>query len=424
MNIVKVRYFSESTGQLSPREYSYFANEPLAVGDVVMVPVRSRNADFPTDEIVKAQVSTVNVPESEIAAFRDRVKTVLKKTVVFNPASAGQKPEDDFGESFLEPPAAEEEPGPFPPGMNDGEINEEGGDFVEPPAADKPVQGPRRCSVEHLRDYPECFEECEKDECDGEPYTRPPVETPVPTEGQYAEQLWAESHPEDAALPLPSALVILDKEVDPLTSAMNPELVTAAREAGRLLEIARGRTITSNADLKPATDDLAIIRNGVKLVQEIRKKILAPFRAKVDAINNAFGQILKPLEDADALTTGKIKTFDQVQRAKTAEAKRIEDEKLKLAQDEAALKDGEITVDLKPVPAPPPVPERVRTDLGTLGGRDNWKARVVDMKLLPDEYKLPDMTTLNAKARSTKGTAVIPGVEFYNDRSVVVRTKN
>jgi len=42
--------------------------------------------------------------------------------------------------------------------------NETGGDQGE-----KPATGPRVCDVEHLRDYPECFEDCPKDECDGVP---------------------------------------------------------------------------------------------------------------------------------------------------------------------------------------------------------------------------------------------------------------
>ncbi|MDD5338444.1 MAG: hypothetical protein PHG35_03410 [Dehalococcoidales bacterium] len=67
-NIVKVRYFSETTGELSAREYTYYSVEPLKVGDIAIVPVR--------DSTGKAKVSAVNVPEAEIAAFADKVKTI------------------------------------------------------------------------------------------------------------------------------------------------------------------------------------------------------------------------------------------------------------------------------------------------------------------------------------------------------------
>ncbi len=66
--IIKVRYYSETTGQFSGREYSYYSEEHLNVGDIVTVPVR--------DSTGKAQVSAVDVPESEIEAFKDKVKTI------------------------------------------------------------------------------------------------------------------------------------------------------------------------------------------------------------------------------------------------------------------------------------------------------------------------------------------------------------
>ncbi len=65
--IVKVQYYTDD-GRLSDRAYTYFSEVPLKVGDIVTVPVR--------DTTAKAQVSAVDVPESEIAAFKDKVKTI------------------------------------------------------------------------------------------------------------------------------------------------------------------------------------------------------------------------------------------------------------------------------------------------------------------------------------------------------------
>uniref|UniRef100_A0A6M3IWT4 Uncharacterized protein n=1 Tax=viral metagenome TaxID=1070528 RepID=A0A6M3IWT4_9ZZZZ len=73
-NIVKVKYFSETTGELSNREYTYFSADRLNVGDIVIVPVR--------DTTGKAQVSAINVPESEIQAFRDKVKTIPSDSII------------------------------------------------------------------------------------------------------------------------------------------------------------------------------------------------------------------------------------------------------------------------------------------------------------------------------------------------------
>ena len=68
LSIVKVKYYSEAAGGLSPREYTYFSVDRLNVGDIVTVPVR--------DTTGKAMVSAIDVPETQIEAFRDKVKTI------------------------------------------------------------------------------------------------------------------------------------------------------------------------------------------------------------------------------------------------------------------------------------------------------------------------------------------------------------
>jgi len=72
--IVKVKYYSETSGQLSQREYTYYSSQPLLVGDIVMVPTR--------DTIAKAQVSTIDVPASEIEQYKDKVKTIPAGSII------------------------------------------------------------------------------------------------------------------------------------------------------------------------------------------------------------------------------------------------------------------------------------------------------------------------------------------------------
>jgi hypothetical protein len=68
MEIVKVKYYSETTKTYSDREYSYLSENGLKVGDIVTVPVR--------DTTGKAMVTAINVPESEVAAFKDQLKVI------------------------------------------------------------------------------------------------------------------------------------------------------------------------------------------------------------------------------------------------------------------------------------------------------------------------------------------------------------
>ncbi len=74
MNIVKVKYFLETTQETSAREYTYFSEDPLKVGDMVLVPMRNT--------VGKAKVTAVDVPEAGIAAFKDRVKTIPVGSIV------------------------------------------------------------------------------------------------------------------------------------------------------------------------------------------------------------------------------------------------------------------------------------------------------------------------------------------------------
>lgn len=73
-NIVKVQYYSETSGELNAREYTYFSVDRLNVGDIVMAPVR--------DTTGKAMVSAVDVSPAEIVTFADKVKTIPTGSVI------------------------------------------------------------------------------------------------------------------------------------------------------------------------------------------------------------------------------------------------------------------------------------------------------------------------------------------------------
>lgn len=75
--IVKVKYYSETTGEASDREYTYYSVDRVKVGDIIMVPVR--------DTTGKAKVSAIDVPEAEIASFKDKVKTIPTGSMVTTP---------------------------------------------------------------------------------------------------------------------------------------------------------------------------------------------------------------------------------------------------------------------------------------------------------------------------------------------------
>ncbi len=75
LNIVKVCFFSQAQSNYSGTQYAYFSKEPLKVGDIVMAPVRGGTTS-------KAMVSAIGVNEGDIAAFKERVKTIPADSLI------------------------------------------------------------------------------------------------------------------------------------------------------------------------------------------------------------------------------------------------------------------------------------------------------------------------------------------------------
>lgn len=64
--IIKCKFLKNGTPQ--GRDYAFFSNEIVAIGDTVQI-----------SENVKGMVTAIDVPESEIEAFRDKVKNIIGK---------------------------------------------------------------------------------------------------------------------------------------------------------------------------------------------------------------------------------------------------------------------------------------------------------------------------------------------------------
>lgn len=53
--------------------------------------------------------------------------------------------------------------------------------------------------------------------------------------------------------------------------------------------------------------------------------------------------------------------------------------------------------------------------------RSNWKARVINAELVPKEFWIINESALDKTAKLTKGEIEIPGVEFYDDFTIVTK---
>lgn len=75
MNLIKIRFLRD--GQPAGKEYTYICKSEVAVGDTVLV----RGAEEGEKEAPKGIVTAINVPESAVESFKDRLKAVVGKYI-------------------------------------------------------------------------------------------------------------------------------------------------------------------------------------------------------------------------------------------------------------------------------------------------------------------------------------------------------
>jgi len=212
-----------------------------------------------------------------------------------------------------------------------------------------------------------------------------------------------------------SALVITNPREDLAIMALYDE-------ANKLLEYAKVRTIATLDDVKTATNDLSLIGKLRKAMEAKRKDYLLPFQEHVKEVNDTYKLLMAPVEMADEVTRSKVTNFSREQERIKAEQEKINALRMEAAQKEAALNNGEIKEAIVLVDVIQPA-KKVIADLASSGMRDNWTYEIMSFKDLPDEYKMPNTSMLNATAKSVKDSRVIPGLRIYNEPTMVVRNR-
>ena len=207
-----------------------------------------------------------------------------------------------------------------------------------------------------------------------------------------------------------------------------------------VVERAKAMVITSHEEYKAAADMLLGIKAQIKAVKDYwkePKETAAAAHKKIVAREKA---MLDPLTFAETAIKSGMASFqrkmEEERRRAEAEAKRKQMEEAERLLREAAEADAngnkaeaeiglamaEMVQDMAPaVAADVKKPEAEGT-----GVRKVWKARIVNEFKVPAymgqfELRKIDMSVLNGIARTTKGTAEIPGVEFYEDVTIAAR---
>lgn len=211
----------------------------------------------------------------------------------------------------------------------------------------------------------------------------------------------------------PTSLVKVNPESD-------VEVKSFYAESLKLQKYAEARVVATGEDYKLATDDLTIIRRLKRALEEKRKDYLAPFQDHIKEVNDAFKRLGEPILLADKFTSDKMLAFTVKQNLIRQAQEEINRKRMEAAQAEMKLK-GELSETINLVEVLPEQQKTIRTDVGTVSQRDNWKYEVVDFSLLPDEYKEPNIALLTRVVKASKGQLKINGVRIYNEPILATR---
>lgn len=217
--------------------------------------------------------------------------------------------------------------------------------------------------------------------------------------------------------------------------SMNDLTVQLQTDCGDLLAQVAGFTlapgeleITTIDEAEMAADTRKRLKGLASKIEEARKERKAPFLSASREVDQFFAPAAQRLETMAGQIGQSLLRWQAAERKRVAEeeaaarveAERIRQEALKLmaapVQDEATVDTADMLLAQAEVAQYIPPPAKIES----FGSRSNWKMRVVDPDLFyrtaPAEYKMPNESALNAEARRTKGKAVIPGCECYDDR--------
>jgi colicin import membrane protein len=207
------------------------------------------------------------------------------------------------------------------------------------------------------------------------------------------------------------------------------------------------------------------IRLEIKMVHAVLDPFVAQAKDSYDKAKQEREKYLSPLETMDAALAQKVKDFERVERERAAaEERRINEERRKKAEEEAAaqrkrdeeaaaerrreeqrqIEEARKAGDLRKREADRMKKEadererqareqaqrdaeaskaavqdvKVQAAIPTVAGvpsRVNWRYRVVNANLVPDEYWVLNEQKIGADVRRDKEKTNIPGIEAYPD---------
>ena len=184
------------------------------------------------------------------------------------------------------------------------------------------------------------------------------------------------------------------------------EIKTLEKQVSPLLAEAGKYIIKSVEEVDEASLFLKKVRDAERNLEAKRLEFTKPLNQSLKAINATFKQLKNPLTQARELLTGKILDWKrtETQRLVKEEARR------RAIQDSHEAKGHEVKA--------PVVLERPENKIGNTQTRKVWAFRLVNLSIVPEEYKLLNQTLVRKAIRD--GARTIPGIEIYQEEKLSI----
>lgn len=205
-----------------------------------------------------------------------------------------------------------------------------------------------------------------------------------------------------------------------------------------LLSIQKFETMAKNivvttADARDAADD------NLKLMNSLKKAIVADLAEEKSIRYKSYQDIQKIEKKYTNVVDSCVKSFKQaILTYDIEEEKKREKERLRLQAiaDEQARKERErlekqaakvkseekkeaLLAQAEMIESSVVQIQEDEKPKGSSYIKSTWKHRVTDFNALPNEYKIPNDELLSKMAQSTKGHIPVPGVEWYEEKTLV-----
>lgn len=220
---------------------------------------------------------------------------------------------------------------------------------------------------------------------------------------------------------------------------LEPDIKVVEKESTDLVTKVNGLTITNQLEYEGAAEFLKQIKGQEKKVEESFDPIISKaYQTHKEAVAQK-NKFFNPLAAAEKVVKNLMSAY---QNKKEAEAKEEQCKLQEAADREAKRKQDAIDAQIAKakeagndakvekleekkeniIPAVVPVVSANIAKPEGISYRTKWTATIIDERLIPRDYLIPNMDLINKIANARKGSFSIPGVKFTSEKILASRS--